>query len=124
MNVIDFLLNGVLFTDAFTAEMNALNPALMPRMMSGGVTAGFILLDFVIGVLIVLTYAAIRPRFGPGPGTAIKAGLLVWAVGTANWAFTSVMGLFSWGFFAMGLGGALVNALIAAYVGARLYKED
>ena len=29
----------------------------------------------LLGILIVWTYAAIRPRFGPGPGTALMAGL-------------------------------------------------
>jgi hypothetical protein len=37
-------------------------------------------ITFVLGILAVWTYAAIRPRFGPGPGTALCAGLAVWAM--------------------------------------------
>ena len=31
------------------------------------------------GFLLVWVYAAIRPRFGLGPATAVRAGLVVWA---------------------------------------------
>ncbi|MGH9318425.1 MAG: hypothetical protein ACRD3V_00825 [Vicinamibacteria bacterium] len=37
-------------------------------------------ITFVLGILAVWTYAAIRPRFGAGPSTAICAGLAVWAM--------------------------------------------
>jgi len=33
-------------------------------------------------VLLVWLYAAIRPRFGPGPATAAKAGVAAWFVGS------------------------------------------
>src|SRR5207249_8900333 len=39
---------------------------------------GFILFGFVLGVGCVWLYAAIRPRFGPGVGTAACAGAVVW----------------------------------------------
>ena len=37
-------------------------------------------ITFVLGILAVWLYAAIRPRFGPGPKTALCAGLAVWAM--------------------------------------------
>jgi len=37
-------------------------------------------ITFVLGILAVWTYAAIRPRFGAGPKTALCAGLAVWAM--------------------------------------------
>jgi hypothetical protein len=37
-----------------------------------------VVITFVLGIVIVFGYAAIRPRFGPGPKTAIIAGLLAW----------------------------------------------
>jgi hypothetical protein len=39
-----------------------------------------VLITFALGLLAVRTYAAIRPRFGAGPKTAIRAGLAVWAM--------------------------------------------
>ena len=34
-----------------------------------------------MGLLLVWLYAAIRPRFGPGPRTATYAALVVWVCG-------------------------------------------
>jgi len=39
-----------------------------------------VLITFGLGLLAVWTYAAIRPRFGAGPRTAICAGFAVWAM--------------------------------------------
>ncbi len=36
---------------------------------------------FSLGILLTGTYAAIRPRFGPGPRTAAVAGFAVWLTG-------------------------------------------
>ncbi len=81
-------------------------------------------LTFVMGIVIVLTYALIRPRLGPGVKTAIIAGLLSWFgcyiyVGIINgvlFGFTmNVIGLaIVWG---------LVEYTLAAIVGAWAYKE-
>jgi hypothetical protein len=37
-----------------------------------------VLLTLILGIVIVWMYAAMRPRLGPGPKTAICAGLLAW----------------------------------------------
>ena len=39
---------------------------------------GFVLLAFVLGIATIWLYAAIRPRFGAGAGTAVIAGVAVW----------------------------------------------
>ena len=82
------------------------------------------MLDFIFGLLIVWTYAAIRPRFGAGAGTAIKAALLVWLVSALTWYFTVAMGVFSMGFFMKRAVLSLVTMVIAGYVGAMMYKEE
>ena len=124
MNAIDFVVQGFVLQGTFEAEMNALNPSLMQGMMSGSATASFVLLDFALGLILVYLYAAIRPRFGPGAGTAFRAAVLLWLASSVTWAFTSAMGVFSWGFFAISSLIALVNTSASAYVGAMLYKED
>lgn len=40
----------------------------------------FLAYDLVKGFAALVVYAMIRPRFGPGPRTAIIAGLLTWAL--------------------------------------------
>jgi hypothetical protein len=124
MNVIDFATQNLLFKDPTTAALNALNPALAAGAGATSTIVGFVLLDFVIGLLLIWTYAAIRPRFGPGPWTAVKAALLFWLFGGTTWAMVSLMGIFTWGFFAMNGCAFLVNLLVGAYVGARIYQEE
>ncbi|HZU45522.1 MAG TPA: hypothetical protein VE994_22780 [Terriglobales bacterium] len=40
----------------------------------------FIFVFLFLGILMTWWYAAIRPRFGPGPKTAAIAGLAVWLI--------------------------------------------
>ncbi|MBL0170427.1 MAG: hypothetical protein IPP90_06765 [Gemmatimonadaceae bacterium] len=124
LNICDFLSNTYIMADRFKTDLDALNPALMTNIMAPSNTVSFVVLDFVYGLLTVFTYAAIRPRFGAGAGTAVKAGLMMWAIGGITWYFTVVMGLFSMNFFVMSAMVSLVTMLAASYVGAMLYKED
>jgi hypothetical protein len=43
----------------------------------------FVILDFIYGIVLVYLYAAIRPRFGAGPSTAVQAGILMWLIAAA-----------------------------------------
>ena len=89
----------------------------------GGAMATWLVLGFVVGVAAVWLYAAIRPRFGPGPGTAVKAGLFAWVFATAIWSAFYLFGLSSpMGFVMAGVIG-LINVLAASWVGAKLYSE-
>lgn len=82
-------------------------------------------ITFVLGFLAVWTYAAIRPRFGPGPKTAICAGLAVWAMSYLysgvylHAGITIVPAKLTWLPVAWGL----VEVPLATLVGAWLYKE-
>jgi hypothetical protein len=85
-----------------------------------------VIMTFVLGVAAVWLYAAIRPRYGPGPKTAICAGLAVWLFAhlwsgvylgvsfgdliPAKLAWLPVV----WGFF---------EAPIGTLAGAWVYKE-
>ncbi len=82
-------------------------------------------LTFVLGILAVWTYAAIRPRYGAGPKTALCAGLAVWAMSY----FYSIVSVFAaipifparliW----LPLVWSLMEVPIATLAGAWLYKE-
>ena len=83
-----------------------------------------IVLTFLLGIVIILGYAAIRPRFGAGPKTAIIAALFAWFgvylyTGIINGLLFSVplntmLILLAWG---------LVEYIVGALAGAWLYKE-
>jgi hypothetical protein len=91
---------------------------------TGGAIALYVVLAFVLGIAVIWLYAAIRPRFGAGPKSAVIAGLSVWFF-VWLWVHISMtpMGLLPtsivlitliWGFF---------EVPIAALVGAWTYKE-
>ncbi len=122
-NAIDFVTNTyVLASDiAAWAPTRNLDPA---AMNSGPVAATWIVVDFVFGLLLVSTYAAMRPRLGAGPKTAILAGLALWvAVTIVLFGFTQ-MGVFSMALFVKGSIAALINTLAASVAGAAVYKEE
>ena len=82
-------------------------------------------LTFVMGIVLVLTYALIRPRLGPGVKTAIVAGLLTWF---ACYVYVGIINGVLFGLSANKIGIAIVWGLIqytlAAIAGAWLYKES
>ena len=83
-----------------------------------------IALTFVLGIVIVLGYAAIRPRFDAGPKTAIIAALFAWF---GVYLYTGIINglLFSIPLNTMLilLGWGLVEYIVGAIAGAWLYKE-
>lgn len=83
-----------------------------------------ILWSVVIGVLAIWLYAAIRPRYGPGPKTAVRAALAVWAFTTATFSIAmGCLGLFPARLMVYGGIWGLVEVIFALLVGAMLYRE-
>ena len=68
MNAIDILSKMFILGARMKAESDAFKPGLADQMSKGSAMISYIVMDFVLGILLVWTYAAIRPRFGPGPG--------------------------------------------------------
>jgi hypothetical protein len=83
----------------------------------------WIMVDFVIGLAVVWNYAAIRPRFGPGPKTALVAALPLYIAATAVvYGFMSI-GMMPPDAFVKGTLTSLVSAMLASLAGAYFYKE-
>ena len=122
-NVIDFVTNTyVLAADmAAWAPTRNLDPA---AINSGPVAVTWIVVDFIFGLTVVSTYAAMRPRFGAGPKTAMLAALALWVAVTAVLFGFTQMGVFSMALFVKGSIAALINALVASVAGAAVYKEE
>jgi hypothetical protein len=81
-------------------------------------------LTFVMGIVLVLLYALIRSRLGPGIKTAITAGLLMWFsvyvyTGIVNGMALSV----PLNFILIAMAWGLVEYLLAAIVGGWVYRE-
>lgn len=122
MNLIDGLSNGMLLATQWGAETAQLNPGLMAKAGTSS-TVGWILVDFILGLMIVWLYAAIRPRFGAGPTTAARAGLAAWLISHIFYFSYVFMGLYSFRLIAASSGAGLVSAMVGAYVGGRIYQE-
>ena len=76
------------------------------------------------GLLALFVYATMRPRFGPGPKTAVRAGVVSWlAFSVAGPAQFIPLGLFNDSLWLMAGGYQLVTSIIAAVAGAAVYKE-
>ncbi|HEX2722710.1 MAG TPA: hypothetical protein VHM24_07300 [Gemmatimonadaceae bacterium] len=126
LNLIDYLSNVVIFGERMRADANAFKPGLGDTMaaMDPAMLTSYVVMDFVVGFLLVWTYAAVRPRFGPGPTTAVKVGLLFWVFGLILSMGYLQMGMMSSGlFWTYGLVW-LVNLMLAVSVGGRIYTED
>lgn len=119
LNIGEYLLNAKVLEaqmKSFMTQHNFTEPA--------NFIAIAVVMTFVLGIVIVLGYACIRPCLGPGVKTAIIAGLFAWFgvyvyCGIINGVLfgipmnTMIM-VTVWG---------LVEYAVAAVAGAWLYKE-
>jgi hypothetical protein len=83
----------------------------------------WVLVDFFYATLIVWTYAAIRPQFGPGPVTALRAGGVLWAAVCAVLYGFQAVGVFALDSFYKSSLLSLATTMLAALAGARAYRE-
>jgi hypothetical protein len=130
--VIGGIVAGVVINASeFVANTLVLGPDMEQAMAKmnlppvGGSAMGvFTALGFALGFVALWLYAAIRPRYGAGPKTALCAGATVWFLayfyGTVGMA---VMGMFPARLMAIGLVWGLVELLVASVAGAYFYKE-
>jgi hypothetical protein len=108
----------------------SLSPALQtlghPMQETFATTVLMVVLIFVMGVLAIWLYAAIRPRYGAGPGTAalagVAAGVFMMVLPDIGWGLTlRLIPATVWVEDAV-IG--LVAIVIATLLGAWVYKEE
>jgi hypothetical protein len=123
MIVIDFISNMFILGARMKAESDAFKPGLADQMMQGPAIITNVVMTLILGIALVWTYAAIRPRFGPGLRTATYAAVLFWILASIFYSGYMHMGMMSaglwWSFAFVGL----VNFLLSAWAGARVYSE-
>ena len=120
MNIGEFVFNDMILGAQMKTWLAAHNFA----EPSGSFIALAVGLTFILGIVMVLTYALIRPRLGPGVKTAIVAGLLLWFV---CYIYVGIINGVLFGLTANIIGLSIVWGLVeytlAAIVGAWAYKE-
>jgi hypothetical protein len=122
MNVVDGVTNGAILGARWAEETKRLGVDVSQAAQSQALM-GWVTFDFLCGLVLVWLYAAIRPRYGAGPKTAVIAGLAIWFIthlAFAAWAFT---GLYSVGVVAASTLGGLVAGVAGGLAGCALYKE-
>jgi hypothetical protein len=123
MNICDMAWNFTVMKDDMTAMAQKFGVDPNAAMSFSGALP-FILIDFLTGLLVVWTYAAIRPRFGPGPKTALLAAFVPFAaVELVLYAFTSALGMMPMSAFLRGSATAVVTMALGGLVGGWAYSE-
>ena len=105
------------------ADFNAAVPGNKIFTPSAGLAAFLFTVNLAGGIWAIWLYAAIRPRYGAGPKTAAVVGL--------SWWIASSLADATWGSFGLVPVKALLplsavslpEMIVAALVGAWLYKE-
>ena len=119
-NALDFVVNEYLLVE----DMQRMAQRFGLSEAAGlGVAITWVIVDFILGILLVWTYATMRPRFGPGPRTAITAALTLFAAITAIILGFTRMGLFSTPLFLKASACSLVTMCLASLAGSATYKE-
>jgi hypothetical protein len=121
INLSEWMLNELVMKERWMEAMKALGK-------TGEMTVNNIIVwnvwGFLCGIGLVWLYAAIRPRYGPGAGTAAKAGIAVWFFAHLLWTIGNWnMGLFPTSMMMIPLVWTLVETIVAALVGGWIYKE-
>jgi hypothetical protein len=121
INICDYIVNGLMLGSMWSAAMKALNKS--PDMGIGPIAA-FWLGGFLIGIYALWLYATVRPHFGPGPRTAVIAGIVVWIPASLLAMIApAAMHLFRYRLIAIGVVLGLVELVLGTVAGAWLYKE-
>jgi hypothetical protein len=106
-------------------QMDAVLEARGVPPLSAGAMVYFVAQSFVTGVMLVWLYAAVQPRFRPGPRTALIVAGFMWLVGgcAANLANVAY-GFMPVSLTVVGTLWALVELVVACQVGAYLYQDS
>lgn len=122
INICESLISGLWLAAEWEATMKALGVTMSNTAAQMAV---YIVWGFVMGILAIWFYAAIRPRFGPGPCTAVIAAVALWIPAyLLSMVPPAMMGIFPIRLLALSVAIGLVELLIATQLGACIYKEQ
>ncbi|MEI9969056.1 MAG: hypothetical protein WDM87_10655 [Terracidiphilus sp.] len=122
IDLLDYLVDGVWLAQRWADGMALLGKPGLSQVQIIWLNV----LGLLTGLAAIWLYAAIRPRFGSGPKTAIIAGLAVWFIGVflPNVGFMYVPNLFSKHLTLYTTLGGIVEVVIGTLAGASVYRES
>ena len=122
LNACDFAVNNYVLAD-FWRHLGQTHNVDMFLMNGTSALVTFITVDTALGFLLAWVYAAIRPRLGPGPSTAVIASFVVYGVAALQMA-TYGGWFIPWDLFIRSSALSLVSFVAAGLAGAWVYKEE
>jgi hypothetical protein len=122
INLLQFAAWALFERRIWSAALEALGHPLKETV---GTDVLWVVLCFLLGILVVWLYAAIRPRCGAGPGTAALAGVVAGVLLIIpDFAFGSVLTMIPAKAWAIDAVGTLVGSVVATMLVAWVYKEE
>ncbi|MBT8397295.1 MAG: hypothetical protein HKO65_06610 [Gemmatimonadetes bacterium] len=123
--VVTFLMEGLWSTMYMEQAEAAMANLGLTMDMTGATWVLAIVVSLILGMALVFFYAMARPRFGPGPLTAIKVTVAFWIGGY----LLQLIGYHMAGFYPGSLlvmwgWQGLVSMVLATVVGGWIYKEE
>ncbi len=122
LNVLQFATLALFERRILSATLEALGHPLKETVAT---TVLGVVLCFVAGFLLVWLYAAVRPRCGAGPGTAVVVGVVAGVlllIPDIGWG--SILTMIPAKVWVIDAVGDLVTAVVATLLGAWVYKEE
>ena len=121
LNIGEFLLNGKVLAQQMSEFFSKCG---IPQPRPSALVI-LIAITFVLAIAILFIYAAIRPRCGAGPKTAVAAAIIAWfCVYLYNNVVGAALGFVPSNVLLIALVWGLVEYILAAIAGAWVYKES
>lgn len=123
--IVIWLIDGAAST-LYMADMQAALEAHGLKMeLTAAVWASSIAVSLVAGLILIFFYAAARPRFGPGPKTAVIVAVALWLGGyLLSLLGFQMLGLFPGRMLVLWGTVGLVEMILAALAGGWVYRES
>ncbi|MGD2134706.1 MAG: hypothetical protein PVF27_01045 [Gemmatimonadales bacterium] len=123
--ILMWILEGV----ASTLYLGDMRAALEAHGLSMEMTAAVAMISVVVsliaGLTLIFFYAAVRPRFGPGPKTAVIVAVALWLGGyLLSLLGYQMLGLFPTSMLVLWGGVGLLEMILAALLGGWVYREQ
>jgi hypothetical protein len=124
INVAEGVINGGILGQAWK-EWAAKTAAINQQPSPGTGMMIWTIMALALGFLGVWLYAAIRPRYGAGPRTALLTAFFLWLTFWVLAALQNMaLGTVPIHLVMVGTFGGLIGVIAAMLAGAAIYKED
>lgn len=123
VNIVEGITNGAILGQQWKDWAARLAPVTQQPTPGQGMIL-WTILGFAIGLVAIWIYAAVRPRFGAGPKTALTVGIVLWII---YWPLVGLqhaaLGTVPLGMLVTSSIGGLIAAVGSTLAGAAIYKE-